>query len=184
MAQAQAEAEAEAGLSQAGGQALLCAMQIVAISAEAQLNCNEADKLPPPPEPRPPPTHTPAHTHALPRFGLQIARAEQINCYKILPKSRIQKANSVQCMCALGRVCVRVGVRGGCACARPAAQFQYLFGPRRGLLRLLPECLPACLDCRHVKQFNSIWFLTRLFACARPRLFILFIFNSLKTLSD
>lgn len=130
------------------------------------------------------------HTRASPRFGLQIARAEQINCYKILPKSRIQKANSVQCMCALGRVCV--GVRGGCACAMPAAQFQYLFGPRRGLLRLLPECLPACLDCRHVKQFNSIWFLTRLFACARlplalPHcccLFILFIFNSLKTLSD
>lgn len=54
--------QAEAGLSQAGRQALLCAMQIVAISAEAQLNCNEADKLPPPPEPRPPPTHTPAHT--------------------------------------------------------------------------------------------------------------------------
>lgn len=106
MAQAEAQTEAEAGLSQAGRQALLCAMQIVAISAEAQLNCNEADKLPPPPEPRPPPTHT----HALPRFGLQIARAEQINCYKILPKSRIQKANSVQCMCALGRVCVRVCV--------------------------------------------------------------------------
>lgn len=151
MAQAEAQTEAEAGLSQGGRQALLCAMQIVAISAEAQLNCNEADKLPPPPEPRPPPTHTPAHTHALPRFGLQIARAEQINCYKILPKSRIQKANSVHCMCALGRVCVRVGVRGGCACAMPAAQFQYLF------------------DCRHVKQFNSIWFLTRLFACFRPR---------------
>lgn len=111
--------------------------------------------------------HTHPHTHALPRFGLQIARAEQINCYKILPKSRIQKANSVHCMCALGRVCA--GVRGGCACAMPAAQFQYLFGPQRGLLRLLPECLPACLDCRHVKQFNSIWFLTRLFACSRPR---------------
>lgn len=165
MAQAEAQTEAEAGRSQAGRQALLCAMQIVAISAEAQLNCNEADKLPPPPQPRPPPTHTHPHTHASPRFGLQIARAEQINCYKILPKSRIQKANSVQCMCALGRVCVRVGVRGGCACAMPAAQFQYLFGPRRGLLRLLP----ACLDCRHVKQFNSIWFLTRLFACFRPR---------------
>lgn len=116
MAQAQAEAEAEAGLSRAGRQALLCAMQIVAISAEAQLNCNEADKLPPPPEPRPPPTHTPAHTHALPRFGLQIARAEQINCYKILPKSRIQKANSVQCMCALGRVCACGCARGLCLC--------------------------------------------------------------------
>lgn len=113
MAQAEAQTEAEAGLSQSGRQALLCAMQIVAISAEAQLNCNEADKLPPPPEPRPPPTHTPAHTHALPRFGLQIARAEQINCYKILPKSRIQKANSVHCMCALGRVCVCVRVCEG-----------------------------------------------------------------------
>lgn len=92
-------------------QDLLCAMQIVAISAEAQLNCNEADKLPPP---RATPTshththtnpHRPTYTLALPRFALQIARAEQINCYKILPKSRIQKANSVQCVCALRRVC-------------------------------------------------------------------------------
>jgi len=60
-------------------------------------NCNDATP------PRPPPTDLPPQDLGTPLMyshrELPFAGGEQINCYKILPKSRIRNPTAVVCVC-------------------------------------------------------------------------------------